>query len=278
MIEPVGPGVGRIALRTPTLPPATHTNTWILGHDALTVVDPASPWPDEQARLIAALRARARDGVRVERLFLTHHHDDHVGGVDALADALAEDGPRPVIAAHRITAERVPFAVDVEVAPGPCDWGGITWHALFTPGHAPGHLVLHDRASGQMIAGDMVAGVGTILIDPADGDLGQYLASLELMRRAGPTALMPAHGPVLTNADALLSMYIAHRHARTEQVRAALDRAGAADPAEIAAIVYPELPPAGQRIAAIQVRSILAYLRGHGLAHPVGGGQWAADA
>src|SRR5450432_2979792 len=75
----VAPGIRVLALRTPTLPPAAHTNVYLVGPDLgpWAVVDPGSPYPDQQAVLDAAIETA---GVRLGVVLLTHHHGDHVGG------------------------------------------------------------------------------------------------------------------------------------------------------------------------------------------------------
>lgn len=277
-MEAVSPGVAVVPVRTPTLPPATHTNTWVVGEGALTVVDPASPWEDEQERLFRALEARLDRGERVERLFLTHHHHDHVSGARALRDRLRDRGLQVRVAAHPATAERVALEVDELLLDGSTvTWGGLALAVLHTPGHAPGHLVLHDPAHGSVIAGDMVAGVGTIAIDPDEGDLQDYLDSLGRMRTLGAARLLPAHGPVLPHPEAVLSFYVAHRHQRSDQVRAALDAAGRATPLELAPWVYPELDPRMFPVAAAQILTHLKWLARHGLARPADGGRWARE-
>jgi glyoxylase-like metal-dependent hydrolase (beta-lactamase superfamily II) len=261
VVEAVAPGVGRIDLRTPTLPPATHTNAVILGRDRLTVVDPASPWPDEQARLVEALAALGR----VERIVLTHHHADHVGGVEALRAAL---GDVPVVA-HPVTAALLhgDVRVDATLDEGDVlDADGVVLDVLHTPGHAPGHLVLHERASGVMVAGDMVAGVGTILIDPTEGDLGDYLASLARMQRRAPGALVPSHGPALADGVTVLGFYVAHRHLRTQQILEAIDRHGPRDALELVPLVYgPDLDPAVWPVAAVQIEAHLRWMAKQGM-------------
>ncbi len=259
-----------IPVRTPTLAPATHTNTWVVGEGELTVFDPASPYEDEQERLVGELRARMERGERVERIVLTHHHQDHVSGAEALRSAL---GDIPILA-HPETTRRVAdrIRVDEPLEHGHrLQCGGTTLTAHHTPGHAPGHLVFQDGATGAMIAGDMVAGIGTILVDPDDGDLGQYLASLDAMRALSPTVLHPAHGPSLPHADQVLAFYIAHRHQRTAQIGEALDKLGAASPDELATVVYPDLPAFAQRVAAAQILSHLRWMKTHGLARPLRG-------
>lgn len=263
-MDVVAPGICVLPVRTPTLPPATHTNCYVVGEGELAVFDPASPWEDGRAALATALAARIGCGERLVRIVLTHHHHDHVAGALDLRERLGVEVP---VVAHRATAALLPGVVDEYLDEGdPLDIGGRSLAPLHTPGHAPGHLVFHDRESGAVIAGDMVAGIGTIGIDPADGDLGDYLASLARMKDLGASVLLPSHGPALTEPAAILGFYIAHRHARTEQIRAALDRRGAASATELASEIYAELAVPYLPLAARQIVSHLRWLASHGLA------------
>ena len=81
-LTPVAPGIRVLALRTPTLPPAAHTNVYLVGPEIgpVAVIDPGSPYPDQQAILDAFLAT-----VPIDVVLLTHHHGDHIGGATALA-------------------------------------------------------------------------------------------------------------------------------------------------------------------------------------------------
>lgn len=274
-MEALAPGVARVAVRSPTLPPATHTNCYLVGHTALTVIDPASPWEDEQELLVRSIVA---SGLPVERILLTHHHVDHVSGASALQARLAAEGVAVPIAAHPVTAEllRGQIAVQELLHDGQVlACGGVELRCVHTPGHAPGHLVFHEPRSGMLVAGDMVAGVGTILLLPGEGELGAYLRSLRRMRTLGARALLPSHGPVLEPADAALAQYIAHREQRTAQVVVGLS-AGEAEVMQLVAVVYPELDPALHGVAALQVLSHLHWLQAEERAEETSAGRWRA--
>ncbi len=248
-----------LPVRTPTVPPATHTNCYRFGR---TVIDPASPWADEQERL-AAWAGVGSNGRGVDTILLTHHHVDHVGGV---ADLVARTGAK--VYAH--PDARVPFRVDGQLVDGDVvDTGAGHLRCLHTPGHADGHLCFRVEESGDIVAGDMVAGHGTIVLIEPEGHLATYLASLErLVPLAG--RLLPAHGPVLEDGRAVLERYIAHRHARTEQIAAALG-GGPLDPEGIAAVVYAGVPGVNLGLAAVQVRTHLTWLVERGRVRAVDG-------
>jgi 8-oxo-dGTP pyrophosphatase MutT (NUDIX family) len=137
------PGLGMTMLRSPTIPPATHTNCFLVGNQEVIVVDPGSPYPEEQAALDQVLDRLEGEGRRIREIWITHHHIDHVAGVDHLVRRL-----RVPVAAHPLTAELLAgrVAVDRTIADGetvlfPAAGGRPErrLRAVFTPGHTPGH-------------------------------------------------------------------------------------------------------------------------------------------
>ena len=249
------PGIRVLPLRTPTLPPATRTNCVILGDRRLALVDPASPWADEQARLESTLRTLVGEGRSIEKILLTHHHRDHIGGLDQLARALGTP-----IAAHPETARLMGSIVDehledgdsIELDPGRCV------DVVFTPGHAPGHLVFHDRSTDAAVVGDMVATVGTIIIDPSDGDMALYLRSLDRIKSLESRVLIPAHGAAIGDPRGKLDETIAHRLMREDKVLQSLAALEAgATLSELLPAVYDDTPVELHRWAE---RSLLSHL------------------
>jgi ribonuclease/clavin/mitogillin len=219
----VAAGVSMLPLRTPTVPPATHTNSYLVGTGELAWIEPASGFPEELALGEAWVTSHLREGKRLRALLLTHHHPDHIGGAAAMRDRFGVE-----IWAHDRTAQRLEGKLKIDrllehgervELDGPTP---MTLEAIHTPGHAPGHLCYLEPVSGSMIAGDMVAGVGTIIVEKTDGDLQLYLDSLRAMAARQPTRLLPAHGPSIEDPAARLAFYIKHRLDREAQIVAQL--------------------------------------------------------
>jgi glyoxylase-like metal-dependent hydrolase (beta-lactamase superfamily II)/8-oxo-dGTP pyrophosphatase MutT (NUDIX family) len=256
------PGVVMLPLGTATLPPASHTNTYLLGPGDAVVVDPGSPFPEEQERLASALDALMAQGHRIHAIWLTHHHPDHVGGVEALRRHLEV----PVLA-HPLTARHLSgrgievdgFLADGQEVEIPGD-PPMTVRVIHTPGHARGHLCFLDTAGGSLLAGDMVAGIGTIVIDPPEGDMDDYLASLEKLVEAAPKTLFPSHGPAVKNGVARLEEYIRHRLWREERILEAWGQ-GLHRPAQILPAAYDDVPEVALPLAERQLEAHLARLR-----------------
>jgi glyoxylase-like metal-dependent hydrolase (beta-lactamase superfamily II) len=258
-------------LRTLTLPPATHTNAYIFGARELVVIDPGSPFEDEQAGLEGELARLEAGGARLRAILLTHHHQDHAAGAASLA---ARSGA-PVWA-HAVTAQLLDGMVAVERT---LDDGEVIelagdpprrLRALFTPGHAPGHLCFLEEETGFAAVGDMVAGIGTILIEPSEGDMRQYLASLAKLAAAGPRALLPAHGPPIADPARKIEEYIRHRLWREERVAGALAARGRATARDLVPDAYSDVVPA---LFGRAERSLVAHhvkLAGDGRARLVG--------
>jgi ribonuclease/clavin/mitogillin len=234
-------GVRVFPLRTATLPPATHTNAYILGNGELLLVDPGADDEAEVTRLLALVEGLVADGLRPRAVLLTHHHGDHVGGARALKERLGLP-----LWCHARTAERLDGPVDrlleegevLELAGTPVQ----RWRVLHTPGHAQGHLCLVDERTRAAVVGDMVASVGTIVIDPPEGDMGEYLKQLARLRDWPVTTLHPAHGTAIPDGPGKLQEYLDHRAAREARIVEAVPAEGATL-AEVVGRAYVETPP-----------------------------------
>lgn len=245
-------------VRTPTKPPATHTNCYLISSsNEFIIIDPGSPYEDEQVALAECVDDLIRkDGLSPREIILTHVHPDHVAGVDALNAFLKTNhGRRIPVAAHRQTAESLKGHVDVDrfieddemIVLG--DEPAIRLRALYTPGHARGHLCFYDERTGALLSGDNIVGFGSVLIDPPDGNMRDYLASLARMRALPKlSVLFGGHGPPIANPYEKIDEYISHRLQREELILDAV-RGGASTPKEIVARAYIDVSPKAHAMA-----------------------------
>jgi ribonuclease/clavin/mitogillin len=272
------PGFVCVPLRTPTKPPATTTNCYVVGTRDFVLFDPGSPYEDEQAVLGDFVKELQAEGRRALEIVLTHQHPDHVGGVESLRARFGL-----TVAAHRLTAEALGGRVRVDRLIEDGDLmelkgdPSISLRAMHTPGHTRGHLSFYDERAGALLTGDNVVGVGSVLIDPEEGSVRDYLASLERYRSLPRlVALFGGHGPAVGSPRAKIDEYVEHRHQRERDILAAV-RAGAATPAEIVARVYTDVHPKMHALAERAVTAHLIKLEEDGLVSRDEGGRFNAN-
>lgn len=270
----VHPGFVLVPQKTPTLAPATHTNCILIGGPEFLIVDPGSDDPAELVLLDAALDRLLAEGRRVHGTLVTHHHGDHWKGV---AHVRARHGG-PVYAhawtAPKVGADRALAGGEtIELAQAP---GGQPWRleVVFTPGHTPGHLALYEPVSGTIVAGDLVSGLSTVVIDPPEGDMTAYLASLATLLERPSTLLLPGHGPPMGGPRHRLRFYLEHRAWREGRIVSALD-GGARTLEEIVPVAYADTPPERHGLAARSALAHLLKLEGEGRVEQQGEGRWA---
>jgi glyoxylase-like metal-dependent hydrolase (beta-lactamase superfamily II) len=263
---PVAPGVARVTAPNASAFTFTGTNTYLLGTDRLTVIDPG---PDDRRHLAALTAAIA--GRPVEAILLTHTHRDHSG----LARALRRETGAPLRFAHRHKlfrpatwlerrwlARACDFALEPDrpIADGePIAADGLTLIALATPGHCENHLCFGVEGTDLLFSGDHVMGWSSTVIAPPDGAMGPYLASLKTLIAAPYSRYLPGHGDAIADGVAAARGLLAHREARNAEVLERIAQ-GATTPGELVARIYPTLAPRLRPAALATLRAHLDYL------------------
>lgn len=257
-------------LRTETLPPATHTNCFIVGRKRFVVIDAASKDEAEQNALHSLIDSFVEKNYECQAIITTHHHPDHFGGETALQTHLFDKYNRRIpLAAHKATAEKLNGKVEFQklIEDGETfdltDENGANFQlqTLHTPGHASGLLALYDAEFGFLLSGDNVINASSVVIAPPDGNLKNYLFSLERLRDLPNLRfLCGSHGSAIFDAKSKIESYIAHRIEREKQILAALEN-GAITVREIVAAVYIDLKPELVRLAEKSVEAHLEKIR-----------------
>lgn len=250
----------------PSLMTGPGTNTIVLGGgvDGATVIDPGD---DAVAHLDAIVEeGEKRGGIR--RILITHGHPDHMGGAAALKE-------RTGAHIYAYSREGTPLA-DEEVPAGTTfPAGDDTLRAVFTPGHRFDHLCYLLERQRTLFAGDLIAGEGTVVIAPPEGDMEEYLSSLRRLQDMDIAEIVPGHGPTITDPQARLAEYIAHRQQREQQILQALEvlPRGVKIP-EIVKQVYVDVDPRLHPVAEWSVEAHLVMLENQGLVERIEDG-WA---
>ena len=226
-VDQVSPMVRRVIANNPSPFTFTGTGTYIVGQDTVAVIDPG---PQDDAHYDALIEAL--DGKTVSHILVTHTHRDHsplaarlkqATGAQTLAYGAHGSGrPRSVEMSGDVQLDAGgdrDFAPDIEIRHGDIIEGpGWTFEAVFTPGHTSNHMSFALQEENAMFAGDHVMAWSTSVIAPPDGNMADYMASLDLMLARDEDIYWPTHGPKLEDARAFVSRFISHRRGREEAV------------------------------------------------------------
>lgn len=226
------------------------TNTWVIGGgETVLVVDPGPDDEQHLKRVVEHLGDR-----RVAAILLTHGHRDHSAGAPALAE-MVRAPVRALDPKHRLGEEGLQDGDVLTV-------DGLEVRVVGTPGHSFDSLCFWLPADRAMLTGDTVLGRGTTVIDKEDGSLGAYLDSLQRLHGLPRRTVLPGHGPELADSREVTAMYLAHRHERLDQVRAALRELGEdASARQVVEHVYTDVDEKLWDAAEWSVQAQLDYLR-----------------
>ena len=244
LLEPLEPGIGRLLARNPSPYTYTGTQTYFAGAgDELVVIDPGPNIPEHVDAIVTAAAGR-----KIVAIACTHTHRDH----SPAAAPLAAVTGAPIIGCAALSLESVgpradasfdgAYVPDRVLADGEAiSFGdGETLTAIATPGHTSNHLC--HAYNGALFTGDHVMGWSTTVVVPPDGDMGDFMASLDKLRQRDDRVFYPAHGAPVTNPQQFLRGLIGHRMQREKQIIRLVGEGRQAIP-DIVAAAYPGLDP-----------------------------------
>ena len=255
-LEELEPGIARVLAHNPSAFTYYGTQSYLIGEREVAVIDPGPDLPEHIDALEKAIGGRP-----LVAIMCTHTHRDH----SPAARPLAERTGAPIIGCAPLALEtvgpRADASFDGDYAPDrvledgdelTVDGEAVT--AVATPGHTSNHLCFAYR--GALFSGDHVMGWSTTVVVPPDGDMADYMASLEKLRQRDDRTYYPAHGPAVTNPRQYVRHLVGHRMQREKQILALVSDQ-ARDIPDIVANAYPALDP---RLTVAAGGSVLAHL------------------
>lgn len=236
-LQPVAPGLRRLVCRNPGPYTLHGTGTYVVGEGQVAVIDPGPDQPEHVQALLGELGDE-----QVEAILVTHTHQDHSPAARPLAEHTGAKiyGYGPHCVAQLPGIPTMEAGVDWDFSPdialednAELSVGGTRLIAVHTPGHCRNHLCFRLPDAKAVLTGDHVMGWSTTVVVPPDGDMAQYLASLERMCELPEQYLVPTHGPAIAEGHGFVRQLLAHRKQREAQLFEALQ----AGPATIPSLV-----------------------------------------
>lgn len=266
----VAPGLVRITAPNRGPYTFTGTNSFLVGHDSIGLIDPG---PDDAAHL-AALRA-AIGGRKVEAIILTHTHRDH----SAAAAQLAAELGVPLWFGGRHRLSRPLRRFEFNPIRSSCDWdltpdrvlvdgqiispGGVDLTVHATPGHCANHLAFGLTGTDTLLTGDHIMGWNSTLVSVPDGSMADYLASLDRVLALPYRRYVPSHGGPIADGPSYAKALKAHRESRNSQIVAAV-AGGAHTIGAVVGVIYPNITLPVRPAAVMTVTAHVEYLEGLG--------------
>jgi glyoxylase-like metal-dependent hydrolase (beta-lactamase superfamily II) len=255
-LEQLEPGIARVLAHNPSAFTYYGTQTYLIGEREVAVVDPGPDLPEHVDALEEAIGGRP-----VVAIMCTHTHRDH----SPASRPLSQKTGAPIIGCAALALEtvgpRADAAFDGDYAPDQVlgdeniiEVDGKPVIAVATPGHTSNHLCFGYE--GALLTGDHVMGWSTTVVVPPDGNMAEYMRSLDRLRQRDDRVYYPAHGPAVTNPQQYVRHLMGHRMQREKQILRLVGEGPRAIP-DIVTNAYPGLDP---RLTIAAGGSVLAHL------------------
>ncbi len=249
-ISELAPGVRRLLAPNPSMMTGPGTNTYLLGSREIAVIDPGPALPKH----VDAIQKLANGPIKW--VLVTHTHPDHSPAAASLAAATgaAQFGRTAPQGRHQDQT----FKPDHILGDGDIfETDEFRLQAIHTPGHASNHLCFLQTARNWLFTGDHIINGSTVVIDPPDGSMGDYLRSLERLRSMSIEAILPGHGEVMDQPREAVDWLINHRLEREAKVISALRKQPNATSRELVPLVYEDVD---KQLHDLTEHSLLAHL------------------
>ena len=248
--------IGKFTANNPGIMTLQGTNQYVLGKDSGLVIDVALSADSNMDGILE--QAEAMGVKKIEKILLTHIHNDHCGGALALRKRCGAK-----LGIHRsrrgyLGGEDFQYDDNDRIT-----FGGGELSVLHTPGHESGHCCFYESGDKVLFSGDNILGYGTAVIHPPDGNMSDYMKTLERLLGIEMSVILPGHGPLIGKPEAKVREYIKHRLEREQQVLSAL-RNGRQTIGDITEAIYVGVSAALKRVAEFSVQAHLEKLQREG--------------
>ena len=221
-IENVARGIRRITANNPSPFTFRGTGTYILGEGNVAIIDPGPDQPEHVKAILEGLKNET-----ISHILITHTHNDHSPAAKALKEITGAPtygfGPhgsgKPALKLTAQVGGDMDFRPDEKTQDGSVIYGN-DWSVscLHTPGHTSNHICFSWNEEKVLFPGDQVMGWSTSIVSPPDGDMGDYMRSLDKLMSRDDKIYYPTHGPEILEPQKLISAFQDHRREREEKI------------------------------------------------------------